>query len=378
VRAVLCVWFGLQAVGYTLAAVPVTNPEDAIAQQQRGDWSGAEKTWRALTGTFPGDYRYWTSLGICLAHEGKLQDAITAYRKSLAINPNVPQTELNLGLAYFKMGRFEDAIPALKAGAAGMTDHRQADLLLGMAFYGTAQFKQAVAYLERAQQNDPRNAELSLVLARSYLLSGDYEHARTEFEELLRQDPDSTQVHMLLGEAYDALGQSENAAHEFELAAKKGAVPDAHFALGFLLWRDKHYDQAVPEFQKELAQDPTHFQSLAYLGDIRLKQGDTAEAEKLLKASLASKDDLWITHYDLGILASEQKQYSTAIAELQRAAKVDPKRADTHYRLAQIYKLAGNPEAARSELQTVAQLHQQYNQDLILKVTGTSEQPPAK
>jgi tetratricopeptide (TPR) repeat protein len=377
-RGVLCISLGL-AVLTLLKGDPATpTPQQAVAQQQSGDWSGAEKTWRALTRVSPGDYRYWTSLGACLAHEEHFDDAIGAYQKSLAINPKAPETQLNLGLAYFKLGQFAKAIAPLKAGAAGMPDSRQADVLLGMALYGTAQYRDAIVYLSRAQQNDPRNSELELVLARSYLLSGDYDRAKAEFEALLRQDPDSTQVHMLLGEAYDALGQADNATREFESAAKKGDIPDAHFALGFLMWKEKHYDGAAAEFKKELAEDPKHFQALAYLGDTRLKQGDKDAAEKLLKESVASKDALWITHYDLGVLASDRKEYPVAIAELQRAAKLDPKRADTHYRLAQMYKSTGQTDAAKNELQTVSLLHQQVNQDLILKVTGSSEKPSAK
>lgn len=376
-RVVLCAWVGLLTSTASFGQASLPTPQDAVAQQSRGDWSGAEKTWRALTTGSPGDYRYWTSLGVCLAHEGRLPEAVEAYRKSLAIQPESPQTRLNLGIAYFKLGQFDKAIPELKAGSSGMPDTRQSDLLLGMALYGTSRYKEAAEYLGRARQAQPNNPELGLVLARSYLLSGEYDKAKGEFETLLRQDPDSIQVHMLLGEAYDALGQSENAVREFELAAKKGNVPDAHFALGFLLWRDKRYEEAAQEFQKELVLDPRHFQALAYLGDIHLKQGDDPGAEKLLRESLAAKDGLWITHYDLGLLASEKKQYAAAIAQLQRAVELDPTRADTHYRLSQIYKQTGNEEGAREELRTVSQLHQKYNQDLILKVTG-GEKPPAQ
>jgi tetratricopeptide (TPR) repeat protein len=377
-RGVLCICLGLAALTSMKGDADVPTPEQAVAQQQHGEWSDAEKTWRALTKASPGDYRYWTSLGACLAHEEHFDDAIAAYKKSLAINSKAPETQLNLGLAYFKLGQFEKAIAPLKAGAARMPDPRQADVLLGMALYGTARYREAIVYLSRAQQNDSRNSELELVLARSYLLSGDYDRAKAEFEALLRQDPDSTQVHMLLGEAYDALGQTDNATQEFELAAKKGDFPDAHFALGFVLWKKKRYEAAAAEFKTELAGDPKHFQALAYLGDTRLKQGEKDGAEKLLKDSVASKDALWITHYDLGILASERKDYPVAIAELQKAAKLEPKRADTHYRLAQIYKNTGQVDAAKNELQTVSLLHEQVNQDLILKVTGSSEKPSAK
>ena len=72
---------------------------------------------------------------------------------------------------------------------------------------------------------------------------------------------------MLLGEVYDGLAKTDEAIAEFRLAASSGNVPDAHFALGYMLWRTRRYEQAVPEFEKELAADPHYYKALAYLGD---------------------------------------------------------------------------------------------------------------
>ena len=59
--------------------------EQAQQLQARGDWKGAEQTWRALLERAPQDYRLWSSLGIALSHQERYMEAIAAYRKALAI-----------------------------------------------------------------------------------------------------------------------------------------------------------------------------------------------------------------------------------------------------------------------------------------------------
>jgi tetratricopeptide (TPR) repeat protein len=363
----VCIW--LFVALSTFQQIKAQSPTDALQLQGQGDWSKAETVWRALIEANPQDDRYWGSLGACLAHQNRYDEAIQAYKRALVLKPGEPQSELNLGLAYFKLGRLNKAIPPLKAAAASFPADRQVDLLLGMSLYGTGRYREALPYLEPIADREQNNPQLQLVLARSYLLSGLYEKARDQFKAMLVRDENSPSVHMLLGEAYDGLGKTDEALAEFRAAAQSNA-PDAHFSIGYLLWRDKHYNEAADEFRKELANNSGQYEALAYLGDCLLKQGDVDQASQYLHRSISQKDVLWITHYDLGIIAADQKNYPKAITELQRAANLNSKRAEVHYRLAQAYKAVGNGTKAQAELRAVSRLHEQRNQDLILKVHG--------
>ncbi|MBV9677984.1 MAG: tetratricopeptide repeat protein, partial [Acidobacteriaceae bacterium] len=214
-------------------------------------------TIRILMKTNPKDYRYWTSLGACLAHRNGFGEAIEDYKRALAINPHDGQTNFNLGLAYFKLGNLQHAIAPLKAAETAMPQVQgQTNVLLGMSYYGTGKHKEAIPYLEAAQKEKPDNGELQLVLAKSYLLAKEYDQAKLQFQTMLERNGDSPQVHMLLGEAYDGLGKQDSALQEFRTAAQAGSVPDAHFGVGYLLWRDKHYGEAAEEFRQELAANP--------------------------------------------------------------------------------------------------------------------------
>lgn len=344
------------------------NPSAAVSLQKQGDWAGAEAVWRSLIRQNPGDYRLWTSLGVCLAHQKRYKEAIADYKHALALSPHDPQTNFNLGLAYFKTGKLKQAIGPLKVAQTKFGHMPQLDLVLGMSLYGADEYAAAAPYLEAVQARQPNNAELQLVLARDYLFGGEYAKAKEQFRLMLLRDPDSAQVHLLLGEAYDAMGKEPQARAEFQAAVAKGNLPGAHFALGYLLWRDKHYGKAAAEFRQELAAHPAEYATLAYLGDSLLKQGKSEEAVSWIRKSIAANDVLWITHYDLGVIAADKKEYASAIRQFRDSIRLDGKRAESHYRLAQVYKATGKQKEALAELRAVTHLHAQQNENLIIKL----------
>lgn len=346
------------------------SPADAQAFEQRGNWAAAESVWRKLANASPDDYRLWTSLGIALAHEEKYDEAAAAYRKALSLKPRDPQIELNLGIAYFKAGKLPQALPSLRTAAGQLPGNAQVETLIGMTLFGTGQYKEAVPYLEATRAREPENPALELVLAQSYLQAGEYRKALAEFKQMLERDPDSASVHMLLGEAYDAQGEPDKAISEFEAATEKGYTPDAHFGLGYLLWKARRYDEAKSQFHWELSKDPRHSQAVTYLGDIALKQGDMRLAEELLRKAIELKPDSRLAYLDLGIVEADNKQYPAAERDLKQAARLDPKKADAYYRLARLYQATGRQTDADRELSIVKQLHEQTREDLLVKLSG--------
>jgi tetratricopeptide (TPR) repeat protein len=360
---------------YSLFAAGPQSVTQAQELEARGDWHGAEEVWHQLALQSPKDYRLWASLGIALVHQNRFDEAIAAYQKALALNAHDPQTNFNLGLAYFKAGKFLEAVKPLRA-AATASNTQQVEMLLGMSLFGVGKYQEAATHLEQAGAGQTDNPELQQVLAECYLYGGEYEKARLQLESLLRRDPDSASVHMFLGEAEDASGHLDRAIEEFRQATAKRPIPNAHFGLGYLLWKDHQYDEAAGEFRKELATDPNHYQALAYLGDILLKQGDKTEAEKLFKSSIKAHDGFWLTHFDLGVIEAERKEYASAVADLQKASVLDPSRAEPHYRLAQIFKVTGDGTRAQAELKKVSALHRQSEDSLIQKISGSKPKVP--
>jgi len=52
--------------------------------------------------------------GLALSKQGLWKEAVTAYRESLRLDPNNPQTYLNLGFVYYELGYDREAQEAFE------------------------------------------------------------------------------------------------------------------------------------------------------------------------------------------------------------------------------------------------------------------------
>jgi tetratricopeptide (TPR) repeat protein len=349
-----------------IAPGQAATPAQAIALEQQGKLPEAAAAWRAVTRQNPRDAAAFASLGVVLSKQQKYPEAASAYHKALALNPRLPGVQLNLGLAEFKRGNFSAAIPPFSAVLAGDPSNLQARTLLGLSYYGLKRFPEAAKHLELAVAADPDNAEMRRVLAQSCLWAKQYACAQEQFREMLQRAPDSAVVHIFMGEALDGLDRTPEAISELQTAARLAPTePNVHFGLGYLYWKSQKLDDAEQEFKAELAQDATHAQAMAYLGDIEMKRGNAEGALPLLRKAVQLRSDLRIAHMDLGTILAQQKQYPEAAAAFRRAVDLDPKQSDAHFRLANLYKAMGNSAAAEKEFAAVRQLQENPADDMV-------------
>jgi tetratricopeptide (TPR) repeat protein len=77
---------------------------------------------------------------------------------------------------------------------------------------------------------------------------------------------------------------------------------------------------------------------------------NVAEVEALLEKAIQLDPTLGLAHLQLGILYSERKEFSNAVAAYQRAIQATPSLEEAHYRLAQAYRQTGETSKAQAEL----------------------------
>ena len=84
-----------------------------------------------------------------------------------------------------------------------------------------------------------------------------------------------------------------------------------------------------------------------------------ANAKSALEKAVQLDPTLGVAYMQLGILYSEQKDFSHAIAAYQHAIEATPDLEDAHYRLSQAYRRAGEPSKAQAELQQYKEISKQ-------------------
>lgn len=258
----LAIWLALGIASCSLPVQSQQNPGNvAFPLEQHENTTESESALIALSKAHPTNPEPFARLGLLEARRGNYPQAIIFYRKAMALKPAMPGLRLNLGLALFKDGQYKQAIqiftPMLRSQPPSSPEVQRLTILLGMSHYGLGEYQAAVPYLQQAADRDAQNLPLLLTLAHSCLLSKQYQCVLDAYHRMVTQNTESPEADMLVGEALDEMKDTTGATQEFRAAVQANPKePNAHFGLGYLLWKQMLYHEAAQEFQAELDNTP--------------------------------------------------------------------------------------------------------------------------
>jgi len=355
----------------------------ALTLEQQGKYADAEAAWQVVVKAEPRNGQAFAQLGLLEAHQEHYPEAIASYRKAQALSletrREIPELNLNLGLAYFKAGEFRDADKVFEAELGKHpkgADEARLTILIGMSHYGAHEYKAAIPYLKEAAAADQRNLPLRLSLAHCYLWTKQLDATMGVYKEILTIDPDSAEADMIAGEALDEKGDNAGAVQQFRAAVVANPKePNVHFALGYLYWTQKRYDEAIPEFKAELANDPENSQAMTYLGDTYVKLNLFDQARGYLEKALNYKTSVALTHLDLGIVYMELGDQAGAVRELGKTIALQPENVNAHFRLASMYRSMGKKDEAKAEYAKASALNKQTDERQHKRIEDANARP---
>ena len=261
--------------------------------------------------------------------EASLNSSILKFEQVLHDQPHFALGYARLALAYARLLHLTDN-PALLDLAAGN--------------------------VRLAQRYNPHSLTALFGHALALLYSGHPDEALKIIDEALRLDPDNPEFLFYRALAYRNLGGETNLekAADIYLHIVDDVRPNywpAYNEYGFVLARQKKYDEAVKQFEKAGAVAPNVGIPLANLatmylqkddhGDPKQKQANKAKAIEACQLSLTrgSNDQ---ANLILGDYAFLDRDYRKALAYYRQAARDDPHNHMTWRNIADCYAVLGN------------------------------------
>jgi tetratricopeptide (TPR) repeat protein len=188
--------------------------------------------------------------------------------------------------------------------------------------------------------------------------------ATVAYFRLYQADANSYRVHQLLGDLAAVKGDDNKAIEEYRAAiAQRPTVPNLHYSLGHLLWKNLETAEAREEFDAELKLNPGHAGALHDLGNTYLAEHQPEKALPYLTRALASDASDPELHRDLGTGYQELRDYRKAEAEFTIAAVADAD-GSVHYKLARAYQALGEKQKAATEFALSAQMNRESHRKL--------------
>jgi len=358
--------------------VEETAPEDpnaallnqAETAMQNNDLASAEAALQKVVAATPGEYRAWFDLGYVYNATQRAQDAINAYRKSVAAKPDLFESNLNLGLLLAKQGDSAEAAKFLKA-ATQLKPATNPEQGLSRAWQALARMESSdppaalAANAEAAKltpqdpqphvnaggilvrQNDldaaareyqtavsldPKSAEALTGLVSVLIAQKKYSDAEAALHKVLTANPQDASAHRQLARVLSAEGKNDEATQELQAGAQgSSGDPHAAFELGLTYQKAGKNAEAEQQFRIAVQQMPQSAEAHYALGALLMVEKKNEEAQRELLIAVKLKPDLGDAYSNLAVVAAANKQFYLTLRALDVRAKYLPEIPATYF-----------------------------------------------
>jgi serine/threonine-protein kinase len=240
---------------------------------------------------------------------------------------------LGLMQRYDKPGNLDRAVAALDGSVKADPRFALGYAQLGEAFRLKYQLDVNPKWLEEAKANcqkaielDDRLPSVYVTLGRIHELAGNHDLAIQEFQHAVALDPRSPTALAGMARSHESAGRIAEAEADFkQAAALRPDYWDGYEELGLFYDRQGKYPQAIEQLRRVVQLTPDNAQAFSNLGAIYIDSGDAKllpDAEMALKKSLELNPS-YAAYANLGSLLSDQKRYSEAAANFEKALELN-------------------------------------------------------
>ena len=292
------------------------------------------------------------NLGVLLFFRGQYAQAVPPLRAAVTAQPALSKIQALLGIAERNTGDPEAARKDMEAAFPQLQDPKfkiQIGLQLVELYTARSELEKAASMIAQLKQIDPENTEVLYAAYRTYS-----DLASESMLTLSLVDPGSAQMHQIMAHEELKEGNTNGAIEQYRKAIEiNPRFPGIHFELAEILNTaddPKVKQEALPEYQEALKQNPLDVRTQYRLGDFYLKHYDLPQAYSHYSEAVRLQPENAEANFGLAQTLIAMNQKSKALPILERAVQLDPTNATAHYRLSALYREEGRQENAKLQL----------------------------
>lgn len=300
----------------------------------------AESSYKQALSIDPDYEGAWFNLGNNYFRRGRFRQALTGYIKEEESYAR-PRLFLHMAQAYGNLGKVDSAMYAYRRALAIDSSYAPAYAWLGQLHKEQGETNEAIAYTERALALDSTNLKYQYFLGNLSLEADRPEAAVAHLQPVVLDQPWHYAAHYNLGRAYARLGKQQQArkhlakadtlqekADEIEqlrgMAQERPRQLRRWIELGNALQEIGRFRQAEDVYSLALSLEPDNVAVRNDLANLAMLRGDTTEAirryETILETNPGSAD-VWL---NLGVVYANSGAYDRAADAWKKAVQYDP------------------------------------------------------
>lgn len=280
-------------------------------------------------------------------------EALAEYEKCVALDPKMPEAQLNLGILLLEKNPADAVVPLRKAVEL-LPSQSRARYLLGVAQERAGDIAGAMESFEAASRLDSKDEEALLHLGRLYLKSNRAAQAEVKFRAAAELEPKSPEALQGLAVSLEEQKKPEAAEAYRAYLAVRPQDSVARSRLLHLLVNQGKYDEALAELDKSSGGQAPTVDALKLKADIEIGQKKLDAAIVTLKQAIAMAPSDAQLHGGLGRTYLQIRDFVNAEKELKIALQLDRDNLTYWKDLSSTYYLSGNCPATLATLDVIA------------------------
>ena len=199
----------------------------------------------------PADYASWHELGLIRTAQLRDSDAVFAFERALALNPELPETQNNLGAVWLRRGDLGRAEAAFRAAVRADPSFAAAHANLGNLLANVGRVEPAEDHFRIALRFRPDDDVARYNYAAALVGASRLEEAKQQLLLAAASNPDRAEVHVLLGDLLRAEGQAAPAIdHYREALRSQPGFARAQLSLGVALVNSGETDEGLRHLRR--------------------------------------------------------------------------------------------------------------------------------
>ncbi|WP_158277641.1 tetratricopeptide repeat protein [Opitutus sp. ER46] len=360
-----------------IAAAIAVGALALLTAARNRDYRTELSLWTDTVAKRPGSAAAHGGLGAALKEAGRNKEAVLAYRRALALNPNHVPSLSNLGLSFTEDGKPAEGIPYLERAARLNPRNAQVHINLGVTLdllgrsqealphyalavalnpmlaaahddYGDAlaragRLEEGMKELRVALALDP-TCQASFNLAAALMRAGRHEEALAMFASGAALRPNDPGPHLSWANFLASHDHVTEALSEYEVVLRlRPDHADAHYGYATALAKLSRYRDAIPHYQAALRARPAYAEAYNNLGNTYLALNELPSAVTQYEEGLKLRPDNANAHYNLGLALARSGRIRDAKEHFAAAVRLAPDFADARDKLNRARAQLGDP-----------------------------------
>jgi protein O-GlcNAc transferase len=354
----------LSACAFPAAAAAQTDHNaEGLKALEAEQYEEAAKHFSLAAAADAKDFYAHFHLAYAFSALGKQPEAIAAYRKVLALRPELYEAHLNLGILLIEAGEAAAAAEHLHSAVEKKPEEYRPNYYLAEALLQNRDLEAAEKHYEAALKARPGSAEARLGLGQAQAGQRKWEEALANYQGAAVANP---KLREYLLELADMLERAQRLEDAVSLLKQFPDSAAARERMGQLLLETGKATEAVLQLEAVVKESPTTANRLA-LAMAYLRSEQSGKAVVTLKQAMAAEPDHYDLHMVLGRILRDMRNFQAAAKEFEIAARLRPDSAQAYTEWANMLVSLNQFDAALMALDKVRELEGQSAGHAFLK-----------